>query len=243
MNGFGQLVWREWRRSRTILVVALGIIVALLLMVFSTPQTPPERLAGSGHQVVFNDVFAVVAIAAWIVSFLGAFLLPLIAANSLAGERADRSAEFIAPIPVTRSARLVAKVAQLAAVAIACWAPILWVLSLVRADDRIDGDYGRSLELLGMVAAFTLLSTALAWLLAAWIESPVIAAAGAIAIPFAIPMVLLGVPTIARLQPFRDPSTFFGLWFTAGGIPQPLTLLVAAALFAAGSTHFLRRLE
>ena len=244
MTGFGQLVWREWRRSRTILLVALGVIVALLLMVFSQPQDmPPEWAAGSGYQTVVNVVIAVVGIAAWIMSFLGAFLLPLIAADSLAGERADRSAEFIAPIPVTRSARLVAKVALLAAVAIVCWAPILGVLSLVRTDDRIDGDYGRSLGLLGMVATFTLLATALAWLLAAWIESHVIAAAGAIAIPFAIPMVLFGVPTIARLQPFRDQSTFFGLWFTAGGIPQPLTLLVAAALFAAGSARYLRRLE
>ena len=46
MNGFDQLVWREWRRSRTILFVALGIIVALLLLVFSQPQTLPEAAGG-----------------------------------------------------------------------------------------------------------------------------------------------------------------------------------------------------
>jgi ABC-type transport system involved in multi-copper enzyme maturation permease subunit len=244
MNGFDQLVWREWRRSRTILLVTLGIIVLLLLLVFSQPQNmPPEWAAGSGYRVVFNVVFSVIGIAAWIMSFLSAFLLPLIAANSLAGERADRSAEFIAPLPVSRSARLVAKVVLLAAAAIACWAPILSVLSPVKTVNRIDADFGQALGLLGMVATFTLLATALAWLLAARIESPVIAAVGAIVIPFAIPMVLFGVPTIARLQPFRDPSTFFGIWFTAGGIPQPLTFLVAAAFFAAGSAVYVRRLE
>ena len=109
MNGFDQLVWREWRRSRTILFVALGIIVALLLLVFSLPQ-PPELAAGIGYPVVVKVVFAVIGIAAWIMSFLVPFLLPMIAANSLAGERADRSAEFIAPLPVMRSARLAAKV-------------------------------------------------------------------------------------------------------------------------------------
>ena len=242
MNGFDQLVWREWRRSRTILFVTLGIIVALLILVFSQPQ-PPEVAAGIGYPVVVKVVFAVIGIAAWIMSFLGPFLLPMIAANSLAGERADRSAEFIAPLPVMRSARLAAKVALLAAVAIAFFGPILAVLSLVETDDRIDADFGHALGLLGMVATFTLLSTALAWLLAAWVESPVIAAVGAIAIPIAIPMFLFYVPTIANRPPFRDPSVFYSFWIDSAGMPQPLTFLVAAAFFAAGSTLYMRRLE
>ena len=244
MNGFDQLVWREWRRSRTILLVTLGIIVLLLLLVFSQPQNmPPEWAAGSGYRVVFNVVFSVIGIAAWIMSFLSAFLLPLIAANSLAGERADRSAEFIAPLPVMRSARLAAKFALLAAVAIAFWAPILSVLSPFRTVDRIEADFGQALGLLGIVATFTLLATALAWLLAARIESPVIAAVGAIAIPMAIPMVLFYVPTIANPPLFRDPSVFYSFWIDSGGMPQPLTLLVAAAFFAAGSALYVRRLE
>lgn len=244
MNGFDQLVWREWRRSRTILLVALGIIVALLLLFLSQPiSAPPEWAAGSGYQVVFNGVIAVVGIAAWMMSFLGAFLLPLIAANSLAGERADRSADFIAPLPVSRPVRLVAKFALLAAVAIAFWAPILVLLSPVKTVDRIEADIGHALVLLGEFATFTLLATALAWLLAARIESPVIAAVGAIAIPMAIPMVLFYVPTIANRALFRDPSIFYSFWIDSAGMPQPLTFLVAAAFFAAGSALYVRRLE
>ena len=99
MNGFDRLVWREWRRSRTMFFVALGIIVALLLLVFSQPQTP--ETAGGEIRVV--DSMAVVGyFASWIAVHVSVFLLPLIAANSLAGERADRSAEFIAPLPVSR---------------------------------------------------------------------------------------------------------------------------------------------
>ena len=241
MIGFDQLVWREWRRSRTILFVALGIIVALLLLVFSQPQTPPE--AAGGEIRVVRSMAVVGYFASWIAAHASVFLLPMIAANSLAGERADRSAEFIAPLPVMRSARLAAKVALLAAVAIAFFGPILAVLSLVETDDRIDADFGHGLGLLGMVATFTLLSTALAWLLAAWVESPVIAAVGAIAIPIAIPMFLFYVPTIANRPPFRDPSVFYSFWIDSAGMPQPLTFLVAAAFFAAGSTLYMRRLE
>ena len=242
MNGFDQLVWREWRRSRTILFVALGIIVALLLLVFSQPQTPPE--AAGGEIRVVGSMAVVGYFASWIAVHVSVFLLPMIAANSLAGERADRSAEFIAPLPVSRAVRLMAKVVLLAAVAIALWAPMLVVASLLRSSQLVKADdYRLGLGLLGMIATFTLLATALAWLLAAWVESPVIAAVGAIAIPIAIPMFLFYVPTIANRPPFRDPSVFYSFWIDSAGMPQPLTFLVAAAFFAAGSTLYMRRLE
>ena len=242
MIGFDQLVWREWRRSRTILFVALGIIVALLLLVFSQPQTPPEA---AGGKISVVDRMAVVGYCAtWIAVHVSVFLLPMFAANSLAGERADRSAEFIAPLPVSRAVRLMAKVVLLAAVAIALWAPMLVVASLLRSSQLVKADdYRTGLQLLGMIATFTLLATALAWLLAAWVESPVIAAVGAIAIPIAIPMFLFYVPTIANRPPFRDPSVFYSFWIDSAGMPQPLTFLVAAAFFAAGSTLYMRRLE
>jgi len=236
VNGFDQLVWREWRRSRTILFVALGIIVALLLLVFSLPQ-PPET---AGGKISVVDRIAVVGyFATWIAVHVSVFLLPMIAANSLAGERADRSAEFIAPLPVSRSVRLVAKVVLLAAVAIALWAPVLLVAPLLGNSQLVKADdYRSGLGLLGMVAAFTLLATALAWLLAGWVESPVIAAVGAIAIPVAVPWVMFSLQV-----PFLAPASFFSLWFDSQGIPQSLTLLVAAAFFAAGSALYVRRLE
>jgi len=236
VNGFDQLVWREWRRSRTILFVALGIIVALLLLVFSLPQ-PPET---AGGKISVVDRMAVVGFfATWIAVHVSVFLLPMIAANSLAGERADRSAEFIAPLPVSRSVRLVAKVVLLAAVAIALWAPVLLVAPLLGNSQLVKADdYRSGLGLLGMVAAFTLLATALAWLLAGWVESPVIAAVGAIAIPVAVPWVMFSLQV-----PFLAPASFFSLWFDSQGIPQSLTLLVAAAFFAAGSALYVRRLE
>lgn len=237
MNGLNQLVWREWRRSRTILFAALGIIVALLLLVFSQPQTPPE--AAGGEIRVVGSMAVVGYFASWIAVHVSVFLLPMIAANSLAGERADRSAEFIAPLPVSRAVRLMAKVVLLAAVAIALWAPMLVVASLLRGSQLVKADdYLSGLELLGRVAAFTILTTALAWLLAAWIESPVIAAVMAIAIPVAVPWVMFSLHA-----PFLAPASFFGLWIDSEGIPQPLTFLVAAAFFTVGSALSVLRLE
>ena len=64
MNGFDRLVWREWRRSRTMFFVALGIIVALLLLVFGQPQTPPE--AAGGEIRVVGSMAVVGYFASWI---------------------------------------------------------------------------------------------------------------------------------------------------------------------------------
>jgi ABC-type transport system involved in multi-copper enzyme maturation permease subunit len=237
MNGFDRLVWREWRRSRTMFFVALGIIVALLLLVFGQPQTPPE--AAGGEIRVVGSMAVVGYFASWIAVHVSVFLLPMIAANRLAGERADRSAEFIAPLPVSRAVRLMAKVVLLAAVAIALWAPMLVFASLLRSSQLVKADdYRSGLELLGMIATFAILTTALAWLLAARIESPVIAAVMAIAIPVAVPCGMFSLQV-----PFLAPASFFGLWIDSEGIPQPLTYLVAAAFFAAGSALYVRRLE
>ena len=236
MNGFDRLVWREWRRSRTMFFVALGIIVALLLLVFSQPQ--PRETAGGEIRVV-GSMAVVGYFASWIAVHVSVFLLPMIAANSLAGERTDRSAEFIAPLPVSRAVRLMAKVVLLAAVAIALWAPMLVVASLLRGSQLVKADdYLSGLELLGRIATFAILTTALAWLLAGWIESPVIAAVMAIAIPVAVPWAMFSLHA-----PFLAPASFFGLWIDSEGIPQPLTFLVAAAFFTAGSALYLRRLE
>ena len=236
MNGFDRLVWREWRRSRTMFFVALGIIVALLLLVFSQPQ--PRETAGGEIRVV-GSMAVVGYFASWIAVHVSVFLLPMIAANSLAGERTDRSAEFIAALPVSRAVRLMAKVVLLAAVAIALWAPMLVVASLLRGSQLVKADdYLSGLELLGRIATFAILTTALAWLLAGWIESPVIAAVMAIAIPVAVPWAMFSLHA-----PFLAPASFFGLWIDSEGIPQPLTFLVAAAFFTAGSALYLRRLE
>jgi hypothetical protein len=124
-------------------------------------------------------------------------------------------------------------------VAIALWAPMLVFASLLRSSQLVKADdYRSGLELLGMIATFAILTTALAWLLAARIESPVIAAVMAIAIPVAVPCGMFSLQV-----PFLAPASFFGLWIDSEGIPQPLTYLVAAAFFAAGSALYVRRLE
>lgn len=282
MNGFGLLVWREWRCNRTMLVVTIALIAVLLSMILlATAPTPenaqqnavgdapsvararqrtPENTRGIARVDARPDPQAIEqrrakpvaaigsgqsllgagSVAAYLTVLFGTVLLPLVAANMIAGERADRSAEFIAALPVSRGVRLAAKGAFLAIVAAATWTPILSIAASMRTSGAIGRDEP---AVLGLIATFTLLAMAIAWLAAACFESPVIAAAVAIALPPAVPLAMITVPAIGRLAAFKSQEAFYALWLAAGGMPQPLTFLVAAALFAAGSALYLRRLE
>ena len=89
------LLWREYRLNRWILITAaaaimLSCVIGFLLNLFHVD----EELA--------NVVWA----AAFVWSFLAVALL---SGNAFAGERADRSAEFIDCLPLERSRRVASK--------------------------------------------------------------------------------------------------------------------------------------
>lgn len=238
MNGFLPLLWREWRRSRPLLVVAFGSAVALVIVWQGVlPRTSGRR----GDMIGPDGMLPVlVSLTAWVTILVGAILIPLTAANTLAGERIDRTAEFIGPLPPKRVVRLAAKIALLTAVALAIWAPILFMawprkeISVSIADMQWRHD---PQIIMGMIATFTLLSTSMAWLFAAWIESPVIAAVAGMAGPVAIPwMMTAGSHAIGTEWLFR-------IWLTPQGMPQPVAISLAVAAFAVGCARDLWRLE
>lgn len=238
MNGFLPLLWREWRRSRTLLVVAFGSAVALVIVwqgALPWPSGMRGNLIGP-----YGVLPVLVSLTAWVTILVGAILIPLTAANTLAGERIDRTAEFIGPLPLNRVVRLAAKIALLAAVAFAIWEPILFVawprkeISVSIADMQWQHDPRIAM---GMIATFTLLSTSMAWLFAAWIESPVIAAVAGLAGPVAIPWMMIAASnTIGTAWLFR-------IWLTPQGMPQPVAISLAAAAFAIGCVRYLWRPE
>ena len=95
------LLWREYRLNRPILIVGAfllllpHVIVAILL--WRGVQIPAEN---QPHPFC-GTAFYSIAISQLTVLILGA--------NAIAGERADRSAEYMVYLPVSRSRRLLAK--------------------------------------------------------------------------------------------------------------------------------------
>lgn len=251
MNGFMALFRREWRRERALLFATVAVIAVLLPLFMVVAPIPSvadwplhrRRMTPRGTLENWSKVDEWVAIvrfeAAIFVGMVSAVILPFLAAHSLAGERADRSAEFIAPLPVSRVSRLTAKIALLAAVASAIWMPIFAIAAYSRLPLAIPADERMLVVFSG---AFTLLTTAIAWSLAAWIASPVFAAGMAIALTVAIPVLVFGVLPAAGVVPSLR-QDFLALWMNPDGTLAPVTIGVAVVLFALGGIVELRRLE
>lgn len=90
------LVWKEYRQNR--LLVVAGLVLLFL----------PYVLALLGGLVGLP--FLSIAVTSGFISLLASLLtLALVGGNSIAGERADRSAEFLFSLPFSRWERLAAK--------------------------------------------------------------------------------------------------------------------------------------
>jgi len=231
MNAFMLLTWREWRRDRPIfLSVVAGVPAVALLFA-----------AQSARRGSTENAIVILAYAAWVMAWLGVMLPPLLAAHAMAGERADRSARFVASLPVSRACRLCAKVVVLLGLVLLLWAPLLSWLTLEPSEKLFRGIR----DSCGFIATFTLLTTAITWLLAAWLDSVIIAAAVAISTPIAAPILFATFEEITGRHDSKSMAQFFDLWLGPGPdrLPTLLTLLVAAGLFAAGTAIYLRRAE
>jgi hypothetical protein len=87
------LLWREYRRNRWILATgAAGLFLPCLIAVMFSAE----------HTVNFIGVFM-------LSSVFSEMTVALLAGNALAGERADRSAEFVAYLPWRRTSTFASK--------------------------------------------------------------------------------------------------------------------------------------
>jgi len=121
------LLWREYRLNRLILVAGtMGILLPHVILAV-------ETLIYGNHPETFL---------AWLVSTLFAEItVALLAGNAIAGERADRSAEFIASLPLPPW-RLVASKLLLALIVFAAiWGTRL-MFSTVQPQHEFFGDVG-----------------------------------------------------------------------------------------------------
>jgi ABC-type transport system involved in multi-copper enzyme maturation permease subunit len=228
MNAFMLLTWREWRRDRPIVLSIVAIVPTIALLIVA------QNMRDIRGDFTGNALRMFLEMAVHFALMLGVVFVPVLAAHAVAGERADRSARFVAALPVTRLCRLTAKVATLLGLVLLLWVPFL-VWLVFQPPTFSPGPSGY----FGMAVTLTLLTTALAWLLAAWLDTVVVAAGAAIFVPLAVWLLL---STLRQIE-WEDRKAFFELWIRPDYAPSLLTLLVAAACFAAGTAIYLQRTE
>ncbi len=223
------LVWKDYRVNRLVFITALVLLVfpylfAAVLLWRGIAREPDVFLGASLYALGLLQLT---------LAFMGG--------NAIAGERADRSAEFFASLPVPRARALASKLLVTLGLVILIWLPNLAVMAVFASIPGImpvgllDGrviDF--AWRVLGTIAITGLTFFCVAWLLSSVLESATFSVCAGLIVPL---LVILGIVWTAHLLELRVDDDAVGLWY--GG----LCMAISAIAFPSGTAYYLRRIE
>lgn len=227
------LLWREYGFNRQILIAGAVILLMPYAYTLIFFLWPTNRVV-TPHNVA--EGFAVAAVCSYAASQL---TVALLAGYAIAGERADRSAEFLGYLPISRGNRLASKLILTALVTLAIWVinlAVLWGLrNLIPwkpdfSEDFFDPTY----------TVFTgLLMFGVAWFLSSIQSSPSIAVIGGVVTPLLVLTgLVIAIETYeTQIRQNIDEPPLMAAWYI--GISLTLGILG----FALGTWYFLKRVE
>ena len=224
------LLWKDYRQNRRILV---GVAIMLLIpYVFVTVGELGTRL---WHVYPSKNLTELIGEASILSLFLTVLAIGFLGGNAIAGERVDRSAEFVAYLPIARRPAIASKAIVALSACLAFWlvnASVGCVTSWMVSD--------RFLEVVFDIASTTALGSVLifgaSWLFSSFMSSP----------PIATMMGLATVVVYAVTMGLIDQARGLG---TAGMEPSyfvlcaVLCVVLGIACFVAGVLHYVRRIE
>jgi len=223
------LFWKEYRLNRLIVYVTLFLMVfPHLFALYAIWWRYRHYGIPAGTWLDYLAVSSLYGLC------LSQAALALIGGNAMAGERADRSAEFQAYLPLTRGKILGAKLLMALAIAGMIWLTNASILCMLGRDNGYE--FWRNTEELIVVLANTattgLTFFGVAWLFSSFLTSPTFSVCAGLITPL---LVVSGVAYIDYLFEIRDLN--IGLWYRA------ICLTAAPVCFALGTWLYLRRVE
>lgn len=225
----GWLIWKDYRLNRLLVVVALVVMVVpyVAVAIGSAEYAGTERF--------YEDLAGGSCLG------LGALqvLLAFVGGNVIAGERADRSAEFLAALPIPRWRSLVSKLLVSFGLAAVVWIPNLIAMGLVWRSLQPTAAASVTAALAG-IAATGLAFFGVGWFFSAISQSATLAILAGILSPAAVFMLVWSVLVfLARYAHWGyvelDRRLVFGY--------QLVCVVCAAVAFVAGTLSYLRRVE
>lgn len=236
------LIWKEYRLNRPILI--LGAIVMLLpyipiLFLYLRTHWQVHAQDLSARTDVFVSLYRAELFGTITASTVTAyFTLAILGGHAIAGERADRSAEFFTYLPVPRWKVVISKLTIPLITALTIFGVNLLAYLLVTrySNTRVPGNAGMFPQLaFTALAAWTAFSVG--WLLSSLLESPTFAVFGALMLPWGAVLIWVGIAVLLRRanMPVSD-STFLVTSVILG-------IAMGTASFIVGTSYFLRRVE
>jgi ABC-type transport system involved in multi-copper enzyme maturation permease subunit len=173
------LFWKEYRQNRVIVIALLVMLVVphlfgLYAMWYEWRYCPWQKFLQEWRQIL--------VVASLYSLGISQAAIALIGGNAIAGERADRSAEFQAYLPLTRKKILAGKLLLVLAIAAAIWLtnPLIIVWTTLPSANREIGDVD---ALMMNVAITGLVFFCMAWFFSAILRSPTFSVAAGLVAP------------------------------------------------------------
>lgn len=232
------LLWKDFRVNRAIFITIL--LVFAVLHALAAISFWRKKTFGPADRAVWLAAAACYGI------MLSQLMFAFVGGNALAGERTDRSAEFMAYLPIARGRILVSKLLVALGAALLVWMPNLVTLVLVALCNMPKtmpplGEFVRhalSTPEFWLPVAITAV-TGLTFFCAAWLFSCLLSSAsfsalGGLVTPGAV---LAGLLWVDQLGKWHHGPHAVAVWYVG------LCLAVSAVSFAAGTIYYLRRVE
>jgi ABC-type transport system involved in multi-copper enzyme maturation permease subunit len=216
------LVWKELGQNRVIMIVGAALLImphlAALFAIWYQSGSPDYLLAGAGYSLALSQL-----------------TIALLGGHVIAAERADRSAEFLAYLPLSRARILTGKI-MLALLTIA----LIWGTNLLIVHSLFPGiwqsDVGGAVALRRIGVGIVLTGAvffSVGWMLSSRSESPTFSICAGLVTPV---MIALGIQAVATTfdYPFHE---IVWPWY------QRICIVVAPVCFVVGTWYYLRRVE
>ena len=222
------LLWKDYRVNRTVVILGLALLFGPLVAAVAIKLVEQMRY---GEPIYWFDVMAKVGAVTLGLSLL---TLAFLGGNAFAGERADRSAEFMAYLPPTRARKLASKVIfALGSAVVVVGVTLLIGYCLAPAL----GDPSEDMVQFRRVTSSVMLPTAAfifgaAWCASSFLSSPTYAVGIGFALPWLLFLALALVEYWVEIEDFD-----FGLWYIM------IAVLLAMLAFLAGCGIYLKRVE
>jgi ABC-type transport system involved in multi-copper enzyme maturation permease subunit len=214
------LIWKDYRVNRLVFITALVLLVAphaLFAILIWCGFGPKDHLQGAYAASYVSLVLLQLAFA-------------LLGGNSIAGERIDRSAEFLAYLPVSRGRILTSKLLVVLAAIPLVWLPNLVVMAIAGASARPPVEV--LFRELRTIAITGVTFFCVAWLFSCILESPTFSVSAGLIVPFLVAMTIWGVSDLRHVRVAGE--VLLG-WYWG------LCLAISAASFPTGTLYYLRR--
>jgi ABC-type transport system involved in multi-copper enzyme maturation permease subunit len=232
------LLWKDYRQNRLVILAALIFLLAPHLFALFAVCWDINRECVCPREWVVH-YFTNSTIFGLMVS---QFVVAIVAGNAFAGERADRSAEFLSSLPISRIRIVLSKLLFSLMMIGAIWLTSLVLLECLLPFMRgaeVTQHYDDLWRMIGYTAVTAIVFFCVAWCLSSFLTSTTFAVLGGLWTPAILWFGILfaGYLLGYTLQTDEFYEKIAAFWYCT------VCLILAPLCFAGGTWYYLRRVE